>query len=83
MARDAVPVTLPPIGYRNLTAGVAVFLAVSLAWMTDADADGDALQLRVVDRGCGFSYDPDRPAMAGHLTRSAGRLLDGSDLVRP
>jgi two-component system sensor histidine kinase UhpB len=26
----------------------------------------NVLQLRVVDRGCGFSHDPDRPAAAGH-----------------
>jgi len=68
----AASVQLPTASARELSAAVEEALRnieqhakASAAWIF-ADADDDVLQLRVVDRGCGFSYDPDRPAVAGH-----------------
>lgn len=65
-------VQLPTGSARELSAAVEEALRnieqhakANVAWIF-ADADDDVLQLRVVDRGCGFSYDPDRPAVAGH-----------------
>ena len=65
-------VQLPTASARELSAAVEEALRnieqhakANAAWIF-ADADDDGLQLRVVDRGCGFSYDPDRPAVAGH-----------------
>lgn len=64
-------VQLPTASARELCAAVEQALrnieqhaATGAAWIF-ADVDGDLLQLRVVDRGSGFSHDPDRTA-AGH-----------------
>jgi signal transduction histidine kinase len=68
----AAKVQLPTASARELCAAVEQALRnieqhakTDTAWIF-ADMDGNDLQLRVVDRGTGFSYDPDRPAMAGH-----------------
>lgn len=65
-------VQLPTASARELSAAIEEALRnieqhakTNAAWIF-ADADDEVLQLRVVDRGCGFSYDPERHAVAGH-----------------
>lgn len=65
-------VQLPTASARELCAAIEQALhnieqhaKTDAAWIF-ADVDDNVLQVRVVDRGSGFSYDPDRPAAAGH-----------------
>jgi signal transduction histidine kinase len=68
----AASVQLPTACARDLCAAVEEALRnveqhakADAAWIF-AEVDDDVLKLRVVDRGCGFGHDPDRPAAAGH-----------------
>jgi signal transduction histidine kinase len=68
----AAKVQLPTAAARELCAAVEQALRnieqhaeTDTAWIF-ADVDGNVLQLRVVDRGTGFSYDPARLAVTGH-----------------
>lgn len=65
-------VQLPTESARELCAAVEQALrnveqhaGVDAAWIF-ADVDDNMLHVRVIDRGRGFSYDPDRPAASGH-----------------
>lgn len=63
---------LPTVSARELCAAVEQALRnveqhanVDTAWVF-ADVQDNVLHLRVIDRGCGFSHDPGRPALRGH-----------------
>jgi signal transduction histidine kinase len=67
-----VQVQVPTAQVRELCAAVEQALRnieqharADLAWIF-ADVADDILCVRVIDRGCGFSYDSDRPAARGH-----------------
>jgi signal transduction histidine kinase len=68
----AAKVQLPTVQARELCAAVEQALRnieqhanANLAWIF-ADIEDSLLCVRVIDRGCGFSHDTDRPAATGH-----------------
>ena len=68
----AAKAQLPTVQARELCAAVEQALRnieqhanADMAWIF-ADVEDNMLCVRVIDRGCGFSHDTDRPAASGH-----------------
>ena len=68
----AAKAQLPTVQARELCAAVEQALrntvqhaGADIAWIF-ADVEDNMLSVHVIDRGCGFHYDTDRPAASGH-----------------